>query len=192
VLVYPGQQAGMSSVVPSLRLKSIRDGVDEYDYIAMLKQKGQSSLVNSVLNSVAPNWVNWTKSSSALLSARIQMGQELDKLAGGSGSSSVQNPAPPTGTLSAPTNPWPIPGTMGADTSLTTQWDSVSGATSYQFYFGTNSSSLPLYATVPASGGPHVRQPLYHLTSKTKYYWKVVATNGSASTSGPVWSFTAP
>jgi len=192
VLVYPGQQAGMSSVVPSMRLKFIRDGVDDYDYVAMLKQKGQSSLANSVLNSVAPNWVNWTRSTSSLQSARIQMGQELDKLAGGSGSSSVQNPAPPTGTLSAPSNPWPISGTMGAATSLTTQWNSVSGATSYKFYLGTNSSSLPLYTTVPASGGSYVREPLYRLSSRTKYYWKVVATNGSASTSGPVWSFTTP
>jgi len=191
VLVYPGQQAGMSSVVPSMRLKFIRDGVDDYDYMAMLKQQGQSNLVSTVLNSVAPDWINWTRSTSSLQSARIQMGQELDKLAGGTGGSTSGGSAPVT-TLAAPSNPWPISGTTAAGTSLTTQWNSVSGATSYQFYFGTNSSSLLLYATVPAGSGSNVQEKLYRLASKTRYYWKVVATNGSTSTSGPVWSFTTP
>lgn len=194
-LVYPGQQAGISgssSVVPSMRLKFIRDGVDDYDYMAMLKQQGQAGLVSSVLSTVAPDWINWTKSTATLQAARIQMGQQLDKLAGGSGTSSSQAQAPPTTTLSAPSNPWPASGTAAPDTSLNTQWNSVSGATSYNFYFGTNSSSLSLYATVPANGLAYVQQPLYRLASGTTYYWQVAATNGSTSTSGPIWSFTTP
>ncbi len=81
MLVYPGQEVGLSTVVPSMRLKYIRDGVDDYDYITMLKNQGQNALVASILDSiVGPDMINWTKSTAALQNARLQMGQELDKL----------------------------------------------------------------------------------------------------------------
>jgi hypothetical protein len=83
VLVYPGQQVGLSSVVPSLRLKMIRDGFDDYDYLAMLRDQGQTTFVNQVLSSVVPDWHNWTKDPAALESARVQLGQQLDRLGGG-------------------------------------------------------------------------------------------------------------
>jgi Domain of unknown function (DUF4091) len=84
LLVYPGQQVGLSSVQPSMRLKYLRDGVDDYDYMAMLKDQGQGALVQQVLASIAPDWHNWTKDPVALENARIQFGQKLDQLAGGS------------------------------------------------------------------------------------------------------------
>src|SRR5260370_2102311 len=68
VLVYPGQQAGSPSVVPSVRLKFIRDGVDDFDYIAMLKDLGQSALADQTLSSIAPDLQNWTKHPAPLRS----------------------------------------------------------------------------------------------------------------------------
>jgi len=184
MLVYPGQQVGLSSVVPSMRLKFIRDGIDDYDYIAMLKSQGQTAFVDTILNSVVgPDFINWTKSTATLQSARIQMGQELDRLAGGGGAS--------TTTLQAPSNPWPASGTAAPATSLTLQCDAVSGATQYQVYLGTSATNLTLHATVAASGSV-VRSAAYFLSGATTYFWKVVASNGSSSASGPVWSFTTP
>jgi len=179
VLVYPGQQVGLSFVVPSMRLKLIRDGVDDFDYIAMLKDLGQGSFVNTVLSSIVPDWHNWTKSTATLQSARIELGQELDKLGAG------------TVTLKPPSNPWPTTGTTSPATSLTLQCSSVSGATQYQVYFGKSSTALPLYATVTSTGSV-VRAAVYKLSGATTYYWKVVAVNGGSSASGPVWSFKTP
>jgi len=182
VLVYPGQQAGYPSVVPSMRLKFIRDGVDDFDYIAMLKDLGQGALVDQILSTIAPDWQNWTKDTAALQAARIRMGQELDRLAGGSA-----EPATPL----PPTNPWPFDGTLSPATSLHLQCSSVPGVNQYQFYLGTSSTNLPLWASV-TSTGPVVRLAVYKLVGATTYYWKVVATNGVSSTSGPVWSFQTP
>jgi hypothetical protein len=190
VLVYPGTQVGLTTVVPSMRLKFIRDGVDDFDYIALLKDKGQTSLVNSVLASIVPDWHNWTKSTATLQSARIQLGQELDSLAGGSSSGSVSGSVSGT-SLVAPSNPWPVSGATAPATSLTLQCSAVSGATQYQIYFGTSSTALVLRATVSAIGST-VREAVLNLGGGITYYWKVVATNGTSSASGPVWSFKTP
>src|SRR5262249_35773967 len=47
---------------------------------------------DSIVNSIAPDWTNWTKSSATLLSARIQLGNELDRLGGGSTQQQVATP----------------------------------------------------------------------------------------------------
>jgi Domain of unknown function (DUF4091) len=183
VLVYPGQQVGLSSVVPSMRLKYVRDGVDDYDYMAMLRAQGQDVLVESILGSIAPDWINWTKSTSALESARIQMGQELDRLGGGSGGG---------GSMQPPANPWPASGSESAATSLTLQWSSVAGATEYQLYMSQSSATLPFVSAVPITVGPTVNRAVHNLKANATYYWRIVATNGTTSITGPVWSFTTP
>ena len=176
MLVYPGQQVGLPFVVPSMRLKFIRDGVDDFDYMAMLKEQGQGALVAQILNNIVPDWKNWTKDTTALQSARIQMGQQLDLLGGGS--------------ATPPSNPWPASGTTSPATTLTLQWSTVPGVTQYQVYFGTSSTNLPLYATVSSSSGV-ANQAVYNLSGGTVYYWKVVAL-GATSVSGPIWSFATP
>jgi len=90
-------------------------------------------------------------------------------------------------TFSAPTLVWPGNGSTGNTATLNVQWSSVGGATQYQVYFGTSSSSLSLYSTVSA---PAVNAAFFNLSSKTTYYWKVVAISGSNSASSSVWSFT--
>ncbi len=90
-------------------------------------------------------------------------------------------------TLLTPTVVWPLNGSTGAATSLTVQWSPVTGATQYQVYFGSSSSSLALSATVNA---PSVNAAFYNLSAGTTYYWKVVSIAGSSSASGAVWSFT--
>ena len=42
IIVYPGAAVGLSGqVMPSMRLKYLRDGVDDYDYVQLLKAQGQ-------------------------------------------------------------------------------------------------------------------------------------------------------
>ena len=83
MLVYPGYQVGINGVAPSMRLKWLRDGVEDYEYVQMLKLAGHASDALGLAASVGPDWRNWTRDVNKLLSVRAQIGQEIDSLNGG-------------------------------------------------------------------------------------------------------------
>jgi hypothetical protein len=115
LLVYPGAVVGLSGqVVPSMRLKYLRDGVDDYDYVALLKAQGQGSYALSVAASVGPDWSDWTRSPSAVAAARIELGNRLDSLA-----------APDVVTVTATANPTTIG--SGGSAALHARATSVQG-----------------------------------------------------------------
>ena len=78
MLVYPGQQVGVSGVVASMRLKWLRDGVEDYDYVQILKNLGREDLAMKIARSVGPDWTNWTRDHAALYAARQQLGEAID------------------------------------------------------------------------------------------------------------------
>ncbi len=80
-LVYPGSNAGFDGVAPSMRLKWLRDGVDDYDYIQLLKQAGYGDWALQIARCIGPDWTHWTRDPSALEMARSKLGQRLDSLA---------------------------------------------------------------------------------------------------------------
>jgi hypothetical protein len=63
-----------------MRLKYLRDGIQDYEYVQLLKNAGQASFVNSVITPIASDWHNWTQDQSALEAARLQLGTQLDQL----------------------------------------------------------------------------------------------------------------
>jgi Domain of unknown function (DUF4091) len=80
-LLYPGSNAGFDGVVASMRLKWIRDGVDDYDYIQLLKQAGYGDWALQIARCIGPEWTHWTRDPRALETARLKLGQRLDSLA---------------------------------------------------------------------------------------------------------------
>lgn len=104
MLVYPGSPVGITGVAPSMRLKWLRDGVDDYDYIELLKKQGKGAWALDQARLVGPDWVSWTRETSELEAVRRALGVELDRLAGGSPA-----PEPPA----APAGPQPADGATG-------------------------------------------------------------------------------
>jgi hypothetical protein len=80
MLVYPGQQVGLPGVVASMRLKWLRDGVEDYDYIQILKSLGKADLATQIARSIGPDWTHWTRDANAIDSARLQIGEAIDQL----------------------------------------------------------------------------------------------------------------
>ena len=79
-LVYPGQQVGIQGVVASMRMKWLRDGVEDYDYIQILKDLGKSDLALQISRSVGPDWVNWTRDANKIESARQKLGEAINEV----------------------------------------------------------------------------------------------------------------
>jgi hypothetical protein len=80
MLVYPGPPVGVKGVVASMRLKWLRDGVEDYDYVQILKDLGKGELAMQIARSVGSDWTNWTRDSSAIETARQKLGEAIDQI----------------------------------------------------------------------------------------------------------------
>ncbi|MFB3880891.1 MAG: PKD domain-containing protein [Armatimonadota bacterium] len=128
LLVYPGAEAGIQGVAPSMRLKYLRDGVDDYDYIQLLKNRGYGDWALGIARSVGPDWANWTRDPNVLEAARLQLGNMLD---------SLPDAPPPTADLSASPETGPVPLTVqftdqSADYPAYWHWTFGDGSTSFE------------------------------------------------------------
>jgi hypothetical protein len=81
IFLYPPGPISSTESAPGIRLKAIRDGIQDYEYAQILKNLGQVPLVNSILIPIATSWSNWTQSPTTLEGARLQLGQQLSLLA---------------------------------------------------------------------------------------------------------------
>ncbi len=106
MLVYPGQQVGVKGVVASMRLKWLRDGVEDYEYIQILKNLGKEDVALQIARSVGPDWTHWTRDAGAIESARQQLGQAINQIVNSSArpatsASSGNSAAPAAATTQA-------------------------------------------------------------------------------------------
>ena len=95
MLVYPGGPVGVKGVVASMRLKWLRDGVEDYDYVQILKDLGKADLATQISRSVGANWTDWTRDPNAIEAARQKLGEAIDQIKSASpASTSVEARSP--------------------------------------------------------------------------------------------------
>lgn len=81
MLIYPGKQAGIQGSVPSMRLKWIRDGVEDYEYIEILKRWGYEDWTMKTITEVAKDMDYWNQDPAVLNATRYKLGTKLHQLA---------------------------------------------------------------------------------------------------------------
>ena len=81
IFLYPPGPIASTESAPGIRLKAIRDGIQDYEYAQILKNLGQVPIVNSIIVPIATSWSNWSHDPNALESARLQLGQQLHLVA---------------------------------------------------------------------------------------------------------------
>jgi len=81
IFLYPPGPISSTESASGIRLKAIRDGIQDYEYAQILKNLGQVPLANSILVPIATSWSNWTQNPVTLEGARLQLGQQLNLLA---------------------------------------------------------------------------------------------------------------
>jgi hypothetical protein len=81
IFLYPPGPIASTESAPGIRLKAIRDGIQDYEYAQVLKNLAQVPFVNSIIVPVATSWSNWSHDPNALEAARRQLGQQLHLLA---------------------------------------------------------------------------------------------------------------
>lgn len=78
-LVYPGRAVGYEGIAPSLRLKTLRDAIEDYDYLALLEERGQSAKAAPIVQRLVQSWFQWEKDPAAYEAARAALAELLER-----------------------------------------------------------------------------------------------------------------
>ncbi|RPJ33551.1 MAG: DUF4091 domain-containing protein, partial [Planctomycetaceae bacterium] len=79
MLFYPGEDAGIEGPVASIRLKNLRDGMEDYEYFTLLEKRGGKAIVDEVVRSAVPTWGTWNQDPRQLLTLRERLAREIMK-----------------------------------------------------------------------------------------------------------------
>lgn len=77
-LIYPGSEVGVTGPCSSMRLESVRDGLEEFELFTMLEQVSGREAVDSIIAKVSKSIVEFTDDEDAFAAARIELGNALE------------------------------------------------------------------------------------------------------------------
>jgi hypothetical protein len=76
-LLYPGVEAGVQGLVASIRLKEIREGLEDYEYLKILEERRGRAVAEDVVKRIARGWNNWDTDARHLLEARADVARSI-------------------------------------------------------------------------------------------------------------------
>lgn len=72
-LAYPARAVGFDGIVPSMRLKALRDSIEDYEYLAILQRSGRTAEAQKIVAPLAESFFKWEKNPAAWRSARAAL-----------------------------------------------------------------------------------------------------------------------
>ena len=86
-LFYPGAPCGIDGPIASMRLKNLRDGMEDYEYLVILEKLAapqgvlrSKKTVKEIVDAIAPNWWNFSKDPNEFLAAREKLAEQILRL----------------------------------------------------------------------------------------------------------------
>lgn len=76
-LFYPGLAAGFDGPVTSMRLKNLRDGMEDYEYFVLLQSLGDEAFARASAKQIGPSWYEWAQDPQKLLQARKNLAERI-------------------------------------------------------------------------------------------------------------------
>ncbi len=102
-LVYPARPVGYDGIVSSLRLKALRDSIEDYEYLAILERLGKAAEAEKIVLPVAQSWFGWEKDPAAYKEARVKLADMIVATQKAPSAKTVQVTSP---LRAHPTNPY--------------------------------------------------------------------------------------
>jgi len=100
-LLYPGKPSVIGGTddipVASIRLKMLREGLEDYEYMKLVSDLGDPGFAQSTGQALYPNVYSSNQPSSSIYNAREQLAQRILQLNGSGGSTTVSMTAPANG-----------------------------------------------------------------------------------------------
>jgi len=75
-LLYPGGRAGIRGAIPSMRLAWIREGIEDYGYVDLLREAGCDP--GSLLDPAASSWRRWTQDPRVIADVRAELAMAIE------------------------------------------------------------------------------------------------------------------
>jgi hypothetical protein len=69
-LFYPGTPCGMNGPIGTLRMKNIRESMEDYEYFSILEKKAGREKVSRLVSEVTSDWGHWSREPAKYYSAR--------------------------------------------------------------------------------------------------------------------------
>lgn len=79
ILIYSGARFGLKTPVSSLRLETIRDGIEDYQYLCMLEQVAGQEAADTFVRLVTTNVLVYTSDDDYLAAVRVMLGECLEQ-----------------------------------------------------------------------------------------------------------------
>jgi hypothetical protein len=73
-----GRTAGLNGAAPSMQFNPLRDGVQDYGYFQILKNRGHGGWALEQSRKVAPDWTHRRGSYALLESVRVNVGNQIE------------------------------------------------------------------------------------------------------------------
>ncbi len=78
--IYPGVPCGINGPISSIRLKNLRESMEDYEYLHLYESLAGREAVLKIVSKVAPNWWATTEDPAEIFSAREMIAEEIMKL----------------------------------------------------------------------------------------------------------------
>jgi len=76
-IAYPGRAVGYDGIASSLRMKALRDGIEDYEYLAILERAGLADEAQKVIMSVAGSWYHWETDPAVYEKVRSRLAEMI-------------------------------------------------------------------------------------------------------------------
>ena len=76
-LLYPGADAGVQGLIGSIRLKEVREGLEDYEYFKILAKRRGRPAAQELVKRIARTWHDWDSDPRHLLEARAEMARMI-------------------------------------------------------------------------------------------------------------------
>ena len=76
-LLYPARAVGYEGIAPSMRLKALRDSIEDYEYFAILERSGQEAGAQKVVTELAESSFKWEPNPMAYEAARARLAEMI-------------------------------------------------------------------------------------------------------------------
>lgn len=78
-LFYPGDDAGIQGPIASMRLKMIREGMEDYEYLQMLEDLRGREFVDKFVVELCRDWFTWKNNPAVLYELREQIAEAIEE-----------------------------------------------------------------------------------------------------------------